>query len=408
MRTTAKLLLVGLLVPALAAQASPVRASTNEVHLVPEDKAPWTPGRMFGFLRPGHNYGDRTITVETTPSDAVLDLYYVRAGFQKRYEQADAPATVVLPSRSEATKRDTVTIRASAEGWKAKEVTLRVQGSEDRLLIELEPLTNTLHAVAHTYFGGRGSLSFLTKEAPQIRLQKSKDSLQVVLHETARGEALEASFAQVRSPLVARLAAQQLGDDLLVRIALPPGTSGEAIELRSRQSHDAISDQYLFSVDLLPTDGEGGAVAEAQAALAQLRRQDVSGCALAFDDALRAGLEPAALARALAPRGAFTDPYLQAAMRRLGEVGEGGRIRMLDGSEYAPGNPLELSAAMSQASQARGYLALLRRFVGLLEPDTERRVALRSLVAPQLGAAAFDEAIDAAHVAEASCARASG
>jgi hypothetical protein len=408
MKTTTRLLRVALLLSVLALPASHGLASTNEVHLVPEDKAPWSPGRMFGFLRPGHNYGDRRIAVETTPSDAVLDLYYVRAGFQKRYEQVGAPATVVLPSRSEATKRDTVTIRASAEGWKAKEVTLRVRGSEERLLIELEPLSNTLHAVAHTYFGGRGSLSFLTKEAPQVRLQKGKDSLQVALHETARGEGLEASFAQVRSPLVAGLAAQQLGDDLLVRVALPQGTSGEALELRSRQSHDAISDGYLFSLEMVPAGGDGAPVAEAQAALAQLRRQDVSGCALVFDDTLRASLEPADLARALAPRGAFTDPYLQAAMKRLGEVGEGGRIRMLDGSEYAPGNPIELSAAMSQASQARGFLAALRRFVSLLEPESQRRVALRSLVAPQLGAVAFDEFMDAAQAAESSCARGSG
>ncbi|NNL65288.1 MAG: hypothetical protein HKP30_03495, partial [Myxococcales bacterium] len=69
-----------------------------------------------------------------------------------------------------------------------------------------------------------------------------------------------------------------------------------------------------------------------------------------------------------------------------------------------PHNPLELSAAMSQASQAQGYLALLRRFVGLLEPESQRRVSLRSLVAPGLGVASFDAAMDAAEAAEAGCA----
>ena len=34
------------------------------------------------------------------------------------------------------------------------------------------------------------------------------------------------------------------------------------------------------------------------------------------------------LSRALTPRGAFTDPYLRAAMRRLGEVSPGGVITL--------------------------------------------------------------------------------
>jgi len=390
--------------PAVLLLAAPAFAS-DEVHLVPEDKAPWTPGRMFGFLRPGHNYGERKIEVETTPSDAVLDLYYVRAGFQKRYEQAEAPATVVLPTRSESTDRDTVTIRASAEGWRAKEVTLRVQGPEEKVLLELDPLANTLYGVAHTYFGGRGSLSFRTAEAPQVRLQKGARSFQVSLAETAQGEALEESFSQVKSPLVGGLGAQQVGDDLLVRVALAEGVTATDLELRSRQSQDAVGDHYLFSLDFLPADGGARSVEEAQAALARITRADVTGCALAFDAALREGLDPADLARALAPSGSFTDPYLRAAMRRLGEVSPGGRVAMLDGSEYAPSSPLELAAAASQASQARGYLALLRRFVALLEPAAQREVALRSLVAPGLGAGAFAEALATAEAAEAACQR---
>jgi hypothetical protein len=43
----------------------------------------------------------------------------------------------------------------------------------------------------------------------------------------------------------------------------------------------------------------------------------VSGCAARFDESLRESLEPAALARALAPRGSFTDPYLRTAMKRF-------------------------------------------------------------------------------------------
>jgi len=86
MRRPILLALAGLLLAPIATTLAPARAAAaTEVHLIPEDKAAWTPGRMFGFLRPGHNFGERKIEVETTPSDAIIDLYYVRAGFQKRY-----------------------------------------------------------------------------------------------------------------------------------------------------------------------------------------------------------------------------------------------------------------------------------------------------------------------------------
>ncbi len=395
--------LAACVVSAAAGLAGRAAAGGEVVHLMPEDKASWSPGRMFAFLRPGHNYGERTIQIETTPSDAVLDLYYVRAGFQKRYEQAEAPATVVLPRRVEATGRDTVTIRASAEGYKAREVTLRVRGSEDELLLELDPLANVLYSVEHSYFGGRGSLSFLTKEAPQVRMQKGKRSFQVALHETARGETLERDFGQVKSPLVGAMASQQAGDDLMVRVAFAKESDPSAYELRSRQSHDPISDQYRYTVDFVPADGGAEAIERAKGALDRISRKDVGACALVFDETLRGALEPASLARALTPRGAFTDRFLRAAMKRLGQLDDAGRVRMIDGSEYATHNPLELSAAMSQASQARGFLAVLRAFVAGLEPEGQRATSLRSLVAPDLGAAEFAALVEAAEAKEAAC-----
>jgi hypothetical protein len=89
-------------------------------------------------------------------------------------------------------------------------------------------------------------------------------------------------------------------------------------------------------------------------------------------------------------------------MKRLAEVSPGGRIEMTDGSSYT-GAPLELAAAMSQAAQAKGYLALLRAFVRELEPPPNRVATLRGLVAPELGSAAFAEALAAAERREAGC-----
>ena len=138
--------------------------------------------------------------------------------------------------------------------------------------------------------------------------------------------------------------------------------------------------------------------------MAKIGPADVSGCAARFDQSLREGLEPAALSRALTPSGRFVDPYLRAAMRRLGQVSPGGHVELLDGTRYLTEVPLQLAAAQNDAAQARGYLALLRRLVALLEPADQRVAVLRGLVAPELSAAAFADPLEAANRAERACA----
>ena len=149
--------------PVLLASAG--SASVRTVELIPEEPASFRLARVFSWLRPSHNFSERTITVETTPPGAKLDLFYVRANFQKRYEQSEAPARVVLPRRYEAGPRDAVTIRAYLEGYRQREVSIRVSSKQDRLLLELDPLPNQLVGVSHIYFAGRTALSFLTLPA---------------------------------------------------------------------------------------------------------------------------------------------------------------------------------------------------------------------------------------------------
>jgi hypothetical protein len=119
--------------------------------------------------------------------------------------------------------------------------------------------------------------------------------------------------------------------------------------------------------------------------------------------ALREALDPEALSRALAPKSAFTDPYLRAAMKRLGEVSPGGRIAMTDGASLDPASPIELTAAMSRPAEAAGYLALLRSFVAKLEGEGQRRATLQGLLAPEIDPARFDALVDRSEAAERSC-----
>ncbi len=380
--------------------------SVPTVDMVPADRASWRPRNLFAWLRPGHNFDQRSILVETSPHDAMLDLFYVRSNFQKRYEQAEAPARVLLPSRVDAGPRDALVVRAFREGFRQKEVSVRVQSGENHIVLELEPLPNTLLAVSHVYLAGRASLAFLAKEALTVRVQEADAGFSVVLAETALSDRNAPALGGMASPVLRSAESLQLGEDLLVQVEMPPGVRPN-YELRSRQLRDELRDLHVYSVELVPKDGGRDSVRRARAALAQIRPDDVTGCAATFDEALRARLDAAALARALAPRGAFTDPYLRAAMKRLAEVSPNRRIAMSDGSTFTSA-PIELAAAQSQAAQAKGYLALLRAFVRELEGPGARIDTLRGLVAPESDPTEFAQLYREAEQREKRCRGGSG
>jgi hypothetical protein len=388
-----------LVVCLLLGVASGTARAEETIELIPDERAGWSPSAMLSFARPGY-YEDRKLRIETTPPGAKLDLFYVRASFQKRYEKADAPVTVVLPKRAWAGKRDSVTIRAALDGYKIETVHVPVRGDQDHVTIELQPLPNTLAAVSHTYFAGRASLTFLTRVPAQVRVQTGGDGFTVVLGQTGGDASAQSVLDGLRNPFVAGIEANQLGEDLLLQVKLQPGLDPKQLGIRSRESQDTARGLYRYTIDMAP--GGAASVERARGALGQVGADAVSGCATAFDEALRRKLDRAALSRALAPRGEFTDPYLRAALKRLGEV-SGGAIRREDGSSYRPGVPIELTAAATQAATAKGFLALLRAWVRELETPEYRVGALRSLVAPELDAADFESALKAAEGAEQSC-----
>lgn len=398
---------IGLL--ALGSALRITTASAEVVELIPNERSAWGATNLFapitGFFLggPGYWYSARRIEVDTTPPGAALDLFYVRGNFQKGYEQADAPATIVLPSRIEAGPRDSLTIRALLDGYKQTEVHVRVRSRETKLHIDLAPLSNALVAMAHGFFAGRTTLSFVTKEALTFRLQQASDGFTVVLTSTGKSPGAEGTLEGVRSSVLKNVKAQQLGEDLVVRVSLTDAARARKVETRSRQSFDAVRGLYTFALDLVAPEDGSTPVQRAQAALRNIQPGAVSGCAREFDAALHEQLEPSALTRALAPSGAFTDPYLRAALKRLGELSPGGELTLVDGTRFRAAIPIELSAAASQAGEVRGYLALLRAFVEELEAPSDRRESLRGLIAPELGVAKFDTAMDAAELREQRC-----
>jgi hypothetical protein len=381
----------------------------DEVELLPTDPPSWTPNNLVApitglFLGgPGYWYDHRVIEIETTPPGAVLDLFYVRRNFQKRYEQADAPARVTLPPRIEATPRDSLIVRALLDGYRQKEVKIGIRSRDEQVMIDLSPLPNTLVGFSHTWFAGRGSLNFQTKEALTFRLQKMEGGLSVVLTETGRTPETRDAMDGVSSALIEGVHGQQLGEDLVVRIELTERARSDAFETRSRQSRDPVRGLHTFALDFVPKDGGAGDIQGAREALARIRPSAASGCALAFDGDLRDALEPAALARALTPDGSYTDRYLRAALKRLGEVSPGGTLRLVDGSEFQADVPIELMAAATQSDQVVGYLSVLRALVAEMEPPDTRRSTLRGLIAPDRSPAEFDRLMDAAEQREREC-----
>src|SRR5262249_16870463 len=198
------------------AKVSEKPEAIDVVELIPQEPPKWSPMNLFAPITaffyggPSYWYGERSVEIETTPPGAVLDLFYVRGNFQKRYEQADAPVRVMLPSRIEASERDNLTVRALLDGYRQRELQIPVRSQTDRVMIDLSPLPNSLLAFTQTTFAGRGSLSFLTKEAVTFRLQKSKDGFDVVLTETANTPAADANMQGVATSLIAGLQPQQL------------------------------------------------------------------------------------------------------------------------------------------------------------------------------------------------------
>jgi hypothetical protein len=390
---------IALVAAALALAAPAARAET--VELIPDDRIAWSPTNLFAPVTglfmggPGYWYSSRRIEVETTPPGAVLDLFYVRQNFQKGYEQTDAPATVVLPARIEAGPRDSLMIRALLDGHRQREVHVRVRSRETKVHIDLEPLPNSLVAMTHSTFAGRTTLNFLTKEALTFRLQEASNGFTVVLTQTGKGPGAAGTLEGVQSSVIESIKAQQLGEDLVVRVALTPEARARKLDTRSRQAFDAIRGLHAFSLDLVAPE-DGSPVQRARAALARIDAGAVSGCGQELDSALRDKLDASALARALTPKGGFADPYLRAALKRLGEISPSGTLVLVDGTQFRASVPIELSAAASQAGEVRGYLALLHRFVAELEPPSDRREALRGLIAPELGVAEFGSILDAA------------
>jgi hypothetical protein len=378
------------------------------IELIPTKRSSWTIERLFapitGLFRggPSYWYGERSIEIVTRPPGASLDLFYVRENIQQRFERAESPILLRLPTRIEAGPRDSVAIRAILDGYLHQEVNLEVRSRETQLTIELAPLPNRLEAMTHTYLSRRGSLKFLTSEKVKFRVQKMSDGFSIALTGTGHSEGAFETMRGISSGNIKSLRAEQLGEDLVVRVQLHD-TALNRLDLRSTQGYDAIRELHQFTVELVPIEGNAAVLARSGDALNRVQRSDVFGCALDFDRSLRSQLDSEALSRALAPSSSFLDRHLRAALQRLGELSPDGLISLTDGSKFRPSITLDLAAASAQSAEVIGFLSLLRACIAELESPEHRRNALRGVIAPELDSERFAAIIEVAEAPERRC-----
>jgi hypothetical protein len=400
---------------AVALAALPARAHAGEIiELIPPTRPAWTLDSLFAPIaapfRGGSDYwyGERTLEIETEPTRASLDVFYLRDGVQLRFERATAPVALRLPRRIDAGPRDAVEIRAILDGHREQQLRVDVRSPTVEAAIALVPLPNRLEDLHHAHLSGRESLRFITTQKPRFRIRRTPDGFSIALSSTfASARALE-RMRSVASASIESLRVDQLGDDLVLRVRLDPSTAS-GVEIRSLEGYDAVREQHRFSVELDPAEGNAAVLARYRDALDRIPVESVSGCALEFDRALRAQLDPEALAQALAPASGFLDPYLRAALERLGELSAGRFVELTDTTRFQLSTPIGLEAASARAAEIVGYLALMRALVAELEPpQRDARNALRGIVAPDLPSERFDAAVEFAERSERRCSARTG
>jgi hypothetical protein len=395
--------ITGALIVALASASAEERIA-EEVDLTPAEHADWglrnvgaAVTSVFGAW--GYWYGEHGVYIDTAPASAQVDLFYIRANFQKMFVRAGSPVRVRVPPRIRATSRDSLIVRVSAPGFQTYEESHRILDLPDEIVLSLEPLPNALVFLGHSHIGGRTTLEMRTTEKPEFRVTKSRgfSGFSLIFVDTANN--LDPVPA-VAGGLVKGVEATQLGEDLVVRVeATDPG-----VEVRTKEGWDPIRREHVFSLDL----AEAGRRAPGSD---QIRRQ-VSAvgyslgdpCHLRFEQGLRDGLAPETLVRTFRGSGSLADLYRREAMLHLGRL-DHGEVRTLSGESYRIGSPIELEAALQTAPSVEGYLGLLGAYARA-EPDPP--TVIRSLVAPELDATTFGPTYESAESAWQRCRQTAG
>ncbi|MCP4004012.1 MAG: hypothetical protein GY725_07440 [bacterium] len=362
-----------------------MRAEPESIDLQPPERAAWSPRNIVvgisSFLgRWNYWYAEREVLIETVPAEAAVGLYYIRSNFQKRYEQARTPVLITLPPRVDTTTKDNVKIHVMADGYLSKNVGFNSRKIPSAIVIQLEPLPNNLVFFGHTDLAGRTTLTLRTTEEPDVRVSKSRGFAGFTLALAETADKLEDGGA-VSGGHVTSVEVAQVAEDVLVRVK----TLNADVEVRSKNGFDPIRKEHILTLDLMEKGTRTPSGAQIRSALQVPGFSLGDPCLRIGADVLRRDIDPQLLARAFRPTGSLADLFRREALKRLGRLNKG-TIRTDSGDMLRTGSPIELELGLQTASRVIDYFELLIAFART-RPDPQ--TSLRSLVAPEMGSAAF-------------------
>lgn len=390
------------LAPLLAASAPgppPDLGDVEYVELYPPQQVMWSPRNLaagvtsvFGLWN--YWYAPKKIMIETVPADANVSLYYLRGNFQKRFERVRAPVLVGLPSRINSSSADTFRYRVAKDGFLVVEDRFKVHHVPHKLVVELAPLPNSLVFVGQTHLANRTTLTLRTTEEPQVRMAKGSNAKGFTIALTQTANRLEETPA-LDSGFLAGVEIQQLGEDLLLRVA----TTRAGLEVRSRSSRDPVRREHVITLDLVPPGTRMLTSGDISRELAAVPFSGPSRCDARFEKVLRERIDRSVTTRAFRGAAPVTEFYQKESMRKLGRL-DTGRVHSVSGDTYRIGSPIEFEMAMQSAPDIRGYLGLL----GVIaRRQGEPATFLHSLLAPDMSRAEFESIYSAADRAYRSC-----
>jgi hypothetical protein len=382
---------------ALGASAPAVKADETRVALAPEPPR-WHPARALSALRDGAR-GSRELRIETRPPDARLEIAYWRGGAQLARVSGAAPLVATLPGQALSEESDRVVVRAEREGYAPAEIALAARSVEAGVRLELARLPGALRGVALLELGPDSRLELLADRGLGVRLAATDTGWRLVLAGAAPSAEMGARIAALRGAVVERAALRSVGDDCIVELTRAPG-SGVAPRLSRRE--EPVREVSRLALEWSRAAERAPSLAEARAALARLPSR---ACDAAFEDALVAELGSDALARSLAPSGAFPDGYVELALEAVAGRASDPALELRDGTLLRIDSPLARASAALRASEVRGVLVAIRALAETLAPAGSAAAALHAWLAPERDPKDFAARIARAVAAEARCAQ---
>jgi hypothetical protein len=379
----------------------PAPVAPGSIELVPDTRIHSDVPLLVSVLRPFHYYGERSITIDSSPPGAELDLAYLRRGTQLMYRRGRAPLEVELPTRLQADASDHVLVRGFVPGHERTRVSYAVATVPPRVEVMLPPLPNQIREVAHGHVAGRSVIELVSLEQPSLRVSEERGGYTVVLVRTGLRVEPARRLAAFRDPML-ELNGQQLGDDFVLRLTTK-GTA--AIELRQEVRPDAARHEFRTRL-LLSSGDEASRTERLRLALEDAHPAPPGRCVDAFESALREHLGESVLLASLGRDDHAERVVLRAALRRLAESTPDHALKLRAGRPLAAGTPLEFELAWTRRTEIDGYLDWLHEVATTLDSPGRTGLALRSWIAPTWEPDRFAALLDDAMLARADCKRA--